>query len=88
MIDIYNITGAQLRTWRKVYMKLPQKTLANLLGRSSRFVRDQEKKPGRIDLMVARSCRDIEAERYIEDCITELNNAAARIESIYGLETF
>ena len=87
MIDVYNITGPQLRAWRKDYMKLSQEQFGELLGRSSRFVRDQEKKSGRIDTIMARACRDIQAQMSIHYAHEKMMVAAMRLEELYCFDT-
>lgn len=87
MIDVYNITGAQLKAWRSDYMKLSQEKLGELLGRSARFVRDQEKKTGRVDTIMARACRDIQAQMSVHYAHEKMMVAAMRLEELYCFES-
>ena len=86
MIDVYNIIGPQLKAWRADYMKLSQSQLGEFLGRSSRYVRDQEKRKGRVDTIVARACRDIEIQRSVQIAIDALDNAAFDLHRLYGVK--
>ena len=88
MIDVYNITGPQLRAWRADYMGVTQIIMAGLMGVSARFLRDQEKTDGRVSVLVARAARDIQAEKYIHKAHEDLLAATTTLENLYALETF
>ena len=83
MIDVYNMTGAELKTlWAGT--GLTQAQLGAAIGVSPRKMR-KEIAAGRVSLIVARAARDYLVSKNRETIVVEARGAIAAFERAYAI---